>query len=250
MAKYKPHSTSQGIFAPVHLSHQIQKGTFEYTLSQLVDNALDLSFLDSRFNNDETGAPAYAPKILLKIVLFGYSRGIMSSRKIARACVENMVFMALSANTKPHFTTIANFISTMDKATIRIFRDILLICDREGLIGREMFAVDGYKLPSNASKEWSGTKSELANKAKKMEQAVELLVNRHYKADATGTEQEMKQRDEQYIKTLKKQVDKLKEWLDDNDDKPGKTGKPRKSNVTDNDSAKMKTSKKRGQVRL
>ena len=101
--------------------------TFEYTLSQLVDNALNLSFLDSRFNNDETGAPAYAPKILLKIVLFGYSRGIMSSRKIARACVENMVFMALSANTKPHFTTIANFISTMDKATIRIFRDILLI---------------------------------------------------------------------------------------------------------------------------
>jgi transposase len=243
MAKYKPHSIAQGILTPVHLSHQIQKGTFEYTLSQMVDNVLDLSFLDSRFNNDETGAPAYAPKILLKIVLFAYSRGIISSRKIARACVENMVFRALSADTKPHFTTIANFISSMDKATIRIFRDILMICDQRGLIGKEMFAVDGCKLPSNASKEWSGTRSELAKKAAKMEHAVELLVNRHYKADATGTEQEMKQRDEQYTDTLKKQVDKLKRWLDDNDDKPGKTGKPRKSNVTDNDSAKMKTSK-------
>ncbi|MCK4839126.1 MAG: transposase [Desulfobulbaceae bacterium] len=121
MPKYKPNSTSQGIFAPVHLSHQIQSGTFEYTLNHLVDNVLDLSILDSRFKNDETGAPAYAPKILLKIVLFAYSRGIITSRKIARACHENMVFVALSANTKPHYTTIAiaNFISSMDRKGVR-----------------------------------------------------------------------------------------------------------------------------------
>jgi len=242
MAKYKPYSTTQGIMTPVHLSHQIQPGTFEYTLCHLVDNVMDLSFLDSRFNNDETGAPAYDPKILLKIILFAYSRGITSSRKIARACVENMVFRALSADTKPHFTTIADFISTMDKATIRIFRDVLLLCDEQGLIGKEMFAVDGCKIPSNASKEWSGTKAELANKAFKMEKAVERLVNRHYQLDSNGKDQDIKGRDEQYIATLKKQMKKLKDWLDDNDDKPGKTG-PRKSNVTDNESAKMKSSK-------
>ena len=136
MAKFKPYSTTQGIFTPVHLSHQIQPGTFEYTLCHLIDNVLDLSVLDSRFKNDQTGAPAYAPQILLKIVLFAYSRGIMSSRKIARACEENMVFVALSANTRPHFTTIANFISSMDQATIHIFRDILLVCDEMGLIGK------------------------------------------------------------------------------------------------------------------
>lgn len=243
MAKYKPYSTSQGIFTPVHLSHQIQSGTFEYTLSHLIDNVLDLSVLDSRFKNDETGAPAYAPKILLKIVLFAYSRGIMSSRKIARACEENMVFVALSANTRPHFTTIANFISSMDKATIHIFRDILLVCDDMGLIGKEMFAIDGCKLPSNASKEWSGTKAELAKKAAKMEKTVEMIVQRHYKTDASGTELEMKNRDEKYVDTLKKNLKKIREWLDDNDDKPGKNGKSLKSNITDNDSAKMKTSK-------
>ena len=243
MAKYKPYSTTQGILTSLHLSHQIQPGTFEYTLNHLVNNVLDLSILGSRFKNDETGAPAYDPKILLKIVLFAYSRGIIHSRKIARACVENMVFRALSADTKPHFTTIASFISSMDKATLHIFRDILMICDERGLIGKEMFAVDGCKLPSNASKEWSGTKSDFVKKAAKMEQAVELLVNRHYKADVSGTEQEIKKRDEQYIATLKKQTKKLNDWLDNNDDKPGKTGKPRKSNVTDNESAKMKTSK-------
>ena len=103
--KPKPNSTSQGIFAPLHLSHQIQEGTFEYTLNFLVDNHIDLTVLNSRYKNDATGAPAYAPKILLKIVLFAYSRGIIHSRKIARACHENMVFRALSADTKPHFTT-------------------------------------------------------------------------------------------------------------------------------------------------
>jgi len=243
MAKYKPYSTSQGVFIPVHFAHQIQPGTFEFTLSHLIDNELDLSIFDSRFNNDETGAPAYDPKILLKVVLFAYSRGITSSRKIARACEENVVFMALSANTRPHFTTIADFISSLDKETTHLFRDVLLICDEMGLIGKEMFAIDGCKLPSNASKEWSGTKADFEKKAAKMEQAVERIISRHQISDASGTELEMKKRDEKYVHTLKKHIKKIRNWLDDNDDKPGKSGKPIKSNITDNDSAKMKTSK-------
>ena len=169
MAKYKPYSYSQGVFIPVHFEYQIQPGTFEFALNFIIDNELDLSIFNSRFNNDETGAPAYDPRIILKIVLFAYSRGITSSRKIARACAENVVFMALSANTKPHFTTIADFISSLDKEAIFLFRNILLYCGQMGLIGKEMFAIDGCKLPSNASKEWSGTKAELEKKAAKME---------------------------------------------------------------------------------
>jgi len=53
----------------------------------------------------------------------------------------------------------ADFISSIDKQITELFRDVLLICDEMGLIGREMFALDGCKLPSNASKEWSGTKA-------------------------------------------------------------------------------------------
>jgi transposase len=243
MPRFKPASTTQGIFAPLHLSHQIQEGTFEYTLNFLVENALDLSVLDSRFKNDETGAPAYAPKILLKIVLLAYSRGIIHSRKIARACVENMVFRALSADTKPHFTTIANFISSMDKATILLFRDVLMYCDQMGLIGKEMFAIDGCKISSNASKEHSGTKTDYEKKAAKMEHAVEQIINQHRKTDLTGVKREIQERGNKYVDTLMKEINKIREWMDDNDDKPGKTGAPIKSNITDNDSAKMQTSK-------
>ena len=61
---------------PVSYEQQILPGTFEHTLSYLIDEKIDLSVFESRYKNDQTGAPAYDPAILLKIVLFAYSKGI------------------------------------------------------------------------------------------------------------------------------------------------------------------------------
>jgi transposase len=169
MARYKDYSYDQGKFIPIFFDKQILAGTFEHTLNHLIDEEMDLSVFEKRFRNDETGAPAYDPAILLKIILYAYSRGIVSSRQIAQCCRENVIFMALSAHTQPHFTTIADFIASMGEEAIHLFRDVLLICDAMKLIGGEMFAVDGCKLPSNASKEWSGTKAEPTRKKDKME---------------------------------------------------------------------------------
>lgn len=241
MARYKAYSYAQGKFIPVHFEKQIIPGTFEYSLNHIFDHELDLSIFDERYKNEETGASAYDPRILLKIILFAYSRGIVSSRRIAQACEENIIFMALSCDTKPHFTTIADFVSTMDKEITKLFREVLLICDDLGLIGKEMFAVDGCKLPSNASKEWSGTKADFEKKAVKMEKAVENILRKHREEDQSKTEAKEKETEEKFVATLNKRISKIREWLKDNDDKPGKTGKPRKSNITDNESARMKT---------
>ncbi len=243
MARYKDYDYTQGKFIPIHFDKQILPGTFEYTLHYLINNEIDLSVFDLRYQNDEIGAPAYDPAILLKIILFAYSRGITSSRKIARCCHENVIFMALSADTQPHFTTIADFISTANEEIIRLFLEVLMVCDDMDLIGKEMFAVDGCKMPSNASKEWSGTKAELKKKKEKMEKVVRQIIKRHREIDATEENREEVQQEEQYVETIKKRVKKIKQWLKENDDKPGKTGKPVKSNITDNESAKMKTSK-------
>ncbi|MDE2088944.1 MAG: hypothetical protein KGJ12_02870 [Gammaproteobacteria bacterium] len=97
-----------------------------------------------------------------------------------------MIFMALSADTQPRFTTIADFISHARGEIVTLFRNILLICDAQRLIGREMFAIDGCKLPSNASKEWSGTKAELAAKQVKLERAIRLMLQTHRERDARG----------------------------------------------------------------
>ena len=242
MARYKDYDYSQRKFIPIHFDRQILPGTFEYSLHYLIDKEIDLSIFDTRYRNDETGATAYDPAILLKIILYAYSRGITSSRKIAQCCQENVIFMALSADTHPHFTTIADFISTSGQEIIHLFLEILLICDEMGLIGKEMFAVDGCKLPSNASKEWSGTKGELEKKKERMEKAIRQIVKRHREVDVTEAERGVMEQEEQYVETLRGKVRKIKAWLRENEDKPGKTGKPVKSNITDNESAKMKTS--------
>ena len=241
MARYKSYSYAQGKFIPVHFEKQIIPGTFEYSLNYLIDHQLDLSIFDERYRNEETGSPAYDPRILLKIILYAYSRGIVHSRRIAQACEDNIIFMALSCDTTPHFTTIADFVSTMDKEITKLFREVLLVCDDLGLIGKEMFAIDGCKLPSNASKEWSGTKAEFEKKAAKMERAIENILKKHREEDQNKTEAKVKESEEKFVETISKRVLKIREWLSHNDDKPGKTGKPRKSNITDNESAKMKT---------
>lgn len=91
---------------------------------------LDLAIFDNRFNNDETGAPVYDPRILLKVDLFGYSRGITSSRAIVRCCEKTVLFMALSANSRPRFTTTADFICIMDLEIAHLFLEVLFVCDR------------------------------------------------------------------------------------------------------------------------
>src|SRR3990172_3820837 len=156
MARYK-HIDVSPRFLAVDLKRQLLPGTFEHALDHLLDREIDLSALDARFNNDETGASAYPPAMLLKVILFAYSQGIVSSRGIEQACREHVPFIALCGDTAPHFTTLAGFISTLGEEVARIFGQVLFICDRQGLIGREMFAIDGVELPSNASKAKSGT---------------------------------------------------------------------------------------------
>jgi transposase len=241
MARFRHYDYGQMKMLPVSFERQILPGTFEHTLNGLIEEDFDLTVFEARYKNDETGAPAYDPAILLKIVLYAYSRGVSSSREIERLCRENVVFMALSADSAPHFTTIADFVSSLEAEIVSLFRDVLLVCDELGLIGREMFAVDGVKMPSNASKEWSGTRADFARKAKKMERAIGYLVRRHREADRAQEAPAMGKARERQIRTLRAAVKKVKRFLAEEDDKVGPSGRVKKSNLTDNESAKMKS---------
>ncbi len=85
MARYKHIDTSPRLIA-VDLERQLLPGTFEYELHHLIDSGLDLTGFDACYRNDLVGAPAYPPGMLLKVVLFVYSQGIVGSRGIERAC--------------------------------------------------------------------------------------------------------------------------------------------------------------------
>ena len=112
----------------INYQDQLQPGTFEHALHYLIDQKLDLSVFDPRFSNDDTGRPAYDPAILLKIILFAYSKGITSSREIEWCCHTNIIFKALSCDTVPHFTTIAHFISHRPEDIESVFEQVLLVC--------------------------------------------------------------------------------------------------------------------------
>lgn len=237
MPRFKPYSYEQMLMIPVDLKNQLQPGTFEFALNEIVDE-MDLSIFDGRFCNDETGAPAYDPVILLKIVLFAYSRGITSSREIERACRENVVFMGLSADSHPHFTTIAEFVSSMEREIVPLFRNVLMICAEEGLIGRQMFAIDGCKIPSNCAKEWSGTREDFEKKKGKLEKSIQLLLRKHRETDEDdeGTPG-MREKEEEAIERLRAKAKKIEGFLEKGQDKQGPSGNVKQSNVTDNESA-------------
>jgi hypothetical protein len=93
-------------------------GTLEYTIHRIVEERIDTSIFDEKYHNDETGRCAYPPKVLLKIVLFAYSRGILHSRRMERACKENIIFMALACGQTPDHSTLAAFVSEMGEETI------------------------------------------------------------------------------------------------------------------------------------
>jgi len=243
MARYKPIDTSPRFIA-VDLERQLLPGTFEHALNYLIDHRLDLSRFDTRYKNDLTGASAYPPAMLLKVVLFAYSRGIVSSRGIERACREHVTFIALSGDSAPHFTTFADFVSTLGNEIGPLFKEVLLICDRQGLIGREMFAIDGVKLPSNASKGKSGTRADFARQADKMEAAANAMLARHRENDALPVEPDLAAKEAQQIQRLTREAAQMRQWLSANpDERQGAKGKVIKSNRTDNESAKMATSK-------
>lgn len=242
MPRYKPVHRDP-LLLPVVLADQVQPGTFEFALDHLVDHELDLTALDARFRNDETGASAYDPRVMLKIVLLAYSRGLITSRRIEQACRQNVLFMAISGDSQPSYTHIAKFVRELGDQIQPLFTQVLITCDRQGLIGRQMFAIDGVKLPSNASKERSGTHAELRHRADRLDKAARKMIEMHRSRDDGGEEGGGDAERQQRIEALQKEAQATRDFLARQQQRCNRKGQELKSNVTDNDSAKMATGK-------
>jgi transposase len=243
MAKYKSYNYSQTVMLPVSLKDQLADGTLEFAIHTLVEEIMDMTRFDGKFKNDETGCKAYNPKILLKIILLAYSRGIIHSRKIERECTRNVTFMALSCGQAPDHSTIAAFVSSMKDEIKPLFRDVLLACEGMKLLGGTEFSLDGCKLPSNASTRFSGTFATLQAKKEKIERRVGYMLEEEVEADKQEeTDRSEERKRAKHIEKLKKEAAKIAEFLEKNEPKPGKQFTEVRSNVTDNESAMMTTS--------
>jgi len=129
----------------------------------------------------------------------------------------------------PDHSTIAAFVSSMEGEILPLFRDVLLVCEESGLLGGTFFALDGCKLPSNASKDWSGKISDLVRKKEKMEKRVTELLKRQVEADQKDNEEEKDQdifkgvnRTKQ-MERLKRKAERILRFLQENGEKIGRT---------------------------
>ena len=243
MARYKPYNPNQSRLVPITLNEHIYEGSLEEAIHLIIEK-LDLSGFETLYNNDETGCPAYHPKVLLKVILLAYSRGITGSRRIERACRENILFMALSGGHQPDHATLAAFITAMNSQILNIFVQVLMVCEKMSLLSGTHLSLDGLKLPSNASKEHSGTFKELKKKQAKLKGKLKELIREHKDIDKQDIDPNeiRRQKQQRQIKRIDKEIKHISRFLESNEPKEGKTRKEIKSNITDNESAKMPTS--------
>jgi transposase len=246
MANFIDTNINQTVLMDINYLDQLGINNFDYYLYSLLNKPNFIDDFLGCYKNKIIGRKAYPPELLLRIIFCAYYRGITSSRVIASLCETDLKFIALAVGTKPHFTTIAKFVSKNTDAIQALFHRVLLVCDESGLIGREHFAIDGCKLPTDASKEWSGTHEELEKKSKKMRARAKRIVEKHIAADSGKNEESgHHKKEKQTIDTLIKNADKIDKFLETNEKRIGhsRSKKEVQSNITDNESCKMTTSK-------
>ncbi len=246
MANFIDTNINQTVFLDINYLDQLGKNSFDFYIYTLLNKEHILDKFLQRYKNKKVGRKAYPPELLLRIIFCAYYRGITSSRVIARLCETDLTFMALAVGTRPHFTTVADFVSDNNEEIKDLFHRVLLICDESGLIGKEHFAIDGCKLRTDASKQWSGKHDELAKKSAKMRERSERIVNKHQTSDSSKNEEcGIYKKDMQTVETLLKNADKIDDFLKNNEKRIGHSRSKAEvqSNITDNESCKMTTSK-------
>ena len=108
MPRFKEISQNN-IMVSVNLKEQMISDAFEFNSNSVIDKHLNLTFFNDYYDTNKAGQLAYHPAVLLKIIFFAYFNGILSSRKIEKACKTNIIFRALSVESTSDHSTIANF---------------------------------------------------------------------------------------------------------------------------------------------
>src|SRR6201987_6396365 len=148
---FRPWDVEEVWLFPASVQDFVPPGHIAHLIRETVREGLDLKAILSQYDEDR-GDPPYHPGMMTALLLYAYSQGIYSSRRIARACEERLDFQAVTALNQPDFRTISEFRRRHLTALAGLFVQVLALCQRAGLVGLGHVAVDGTKLRANASK--------------------------------------------------------------------------------------------------
>lgn len=180
---FRDWDVDQGWLLPPSLHRFVPAGHLAHFVRDTVREGLDLSAISGVYSASQ-GQPPYHPGMLTALLLYGYSRGIYSSRQLARACEERVDVMAVTGLNRPDFRTISDFRRRHLAALSELFVQVLRLCQAAGLVKLGHVAVDGTKLRANASKHKAMSYRHMVRQEPKLAAEVQAWLERAAAADA------------------------------------------------------------------
>jgi transposase len=229
MQKFKPQNSTQYFLLPPSIEDFIKEDHLARVIDEVVES-IDTCDIENHYSY--LGQKSYHPKLLLKLLFYGYAIGIRSGRKIAAACESDVAFMYLSCMYKPDFRTINDFRKNNTDIVQQLFIEVLKLCQAMNMVNIGTLVIDSTKLRANASSRLSKTKSQYEQWLHDVEQQVKEVIEQ---ADAIDNEEDKKcgnnRGDElpKEINTKEKLKNKIKEALKQVKEEGDKI------NLTDND---------------
>ena len=179
---FRSWDVEQSWLLPPSLNDFVPAGHLAHFVRDTVREALDLSAILAAYPEDR-GQPPYHPGMLVALLLYGYSRGVYSSRQLSRACEERMDFMAVTGLNRPDFRTISDFRKRHLSGLAALFVQVLRLCQRAGLVKLGHVAVDGTKLRANASRHKAMSYQRMVTEEPKLAAEVQAWLDQAEVAD-------------------------------------------------------------------
>jgi transposase len=259
MAKtYKTYLPEQDLLLPPSLRDWLPENHLVYCVSDVVDQ-LDLSAIESVYEEEDRGQPPYHPRMMTKILVYGYCVGVFSSRRIQKRLEEDVAFRILAAGNQPDFRTIADFRKLHLEALEELFQQVLRLVLEVGALKLGRVALDGSKIKANASKHKAMSYGRMEETEKRLRKEVQELLkeaeavdeeeDKRYGRERQGEElPEELQRRETRIARIQEAKKALEERAREKAEREGKDGKEEKPepkaqyNFTDPESRILKGS--------
>ena len=179
---YLPYEPDQQLLMPAALQEWLPDDHLAYFISDVVDQ-LDISEVAARYERERRGGPPYHPRMMVKVLLYGYCVGVASSRRIAQRLHEDIAFRVLAANNTPDFRTISDFRKDNLDALSGLFVQVLALCQQSGLVKLGHVALDGTKVKANASKHKAMSYGRMKEREEQLAAEVAELLRQAQAAD-------------------------------------------------------------------
>jgi transposase len=259
MAKtYKTYLPEQDLLLPPSLRDWLPENHLAYCVSDVVDQ-LDLSAIESVYEEEDRGQPPYHPRMMTKILVYGYCVGVFSSRRIQKRLVEDVAFRVLAAGNQPDFRTIADFRKLHLQALEALFQQVLRLVLEVGALKLGRVALDGSKVKAHASKHKAMSYGRMGETEKRLREEVRKLLkqaevvdeeeDKRYGRERQGEElpEELQRRETRIarIQEAKKALEERARAKADSENKDGQEAKPEPKaqyNFTDPESRILKGS--------